>query len=829
MFDAHTRRISARKPDRRWIAILAILLVLATLLQGCGAIISRATPRPPSSGGSGQAPAAGQWAGQPAVSFAVSAEGTLLHFKLTAPFGALSQACTIQSEEIKLGSNREFSIGAPEGTPVYVTGRFTGATTASGTYKITACGRGENVTVVMSPEEKEWDATWQGAELVASAPQITATAPSPAGAAAQTTAPAAPSAAPPAAQPSAMPSPTGASPAATQPPTPAVAAEASPAASIRATLVALHEGNGSPLAWAPDGQTLYTGGHALFIHSLASQKEPEEIRAEYAQDLAFSPDGKLLALGGSEAAQLWDVASRGTLGKLEGSGRTEAVAFAPGGATLVTATGGALKVWDVGTGDELRTIPIGDWVGAIAVSPDGHTVAAGDGRGEIQLWDATEGKQLGVLTGHSSRVQSLVFSADGGFLASGSVDQSVRLWDVAARRQARAFMGHTGQVDGVSLSPDGTLLASASWDLTVRLWDTATGAELQRLTGHTSWIHDVAFSPDGTLLASGSPDGLRVWRIEAGAAPQPSAELPGMGPVIAAAAVSESAITLSRVADLQRSEPANVDRAKQVVWSPDGKLLAIGTYHIYILDAETLKHLYTIESVQWTNALAFSPDATLLAAASDEGVTLWDSTGWGEVRTLAGSKNTHSIAFRSDGKILATGTGSTVKLWDVASGEELRTLPGRRNDVQVVAFSPDGKTLASGSGEIVLLDALAGTELLTIESNVVRSLAFSPDGKFLASAATNDPVVRLWDLATGRQVGFFPDHSLQVSSLAFSSDGQILAVGAGLEVKLWDVASGQELRSLGGYSQPVNSIAFSPDGSRLATGGDETAWVWAVQ
>ena len=86
-----------------------------------------------------------------------------------------------------------------------------------------------------------------------------------------------------------------------------------------------------------------------------------------------------------------------------------------------------------------------------------------------------------------------------------------------------------------------------------------------------------------------------------------------------------------------------------------------------------------------------------------------------------------------------------------------------------------------------------------------------------------------WDRAAGRQVGFCPDHRLQVASRAFSSDGQILAVGAGLEVKLWDVASGQELRSLGGYSQPVNSIAFSPDGSRLATGGDETAWVWAVQ
>ncbi len=129
----------------------------------------------------------------------------------------------------------------------------------------------------------------------------------------------------------------------------------------------------------------------------------------------------------------------------------------------------------------------------------------------------------------------------------------------------------------------------------------------------------------------------------------------------------------------------------------------------------------------------------------------------------------------------------------------------------------------------MLYDAVEAVERLSIKGENIRSLALAPDGRTLASAAVNDPIVRLWDVATGRQTRYFPDHKLQVNSLAFSPDGRILAVGAGLEVKLWEASSGKELRTLIGYTQPVTSVAFSPDGSQLATGGgEESVSLWAV-
>jgi WD40 repeat protein len=81
---------------------------------------------------------------------------------------------------------------------------------------------------------------------------------------------------------------------------------------------------------------------------------------------------------------------------------------------------------------------------------------------------------IGILTGHTSWVDSVAFSPDGKTLASGSADDTIRLWDVATGRPiGNPLTGHTGEVNSVAFSPDGKTLASGSADHTVRLWDVA--------------------------------------------------------------------------------------------------------------------------------------------------------------------------------------------------------------------------------------------------------------------------------------------------------------------------------------------------------------------
>jgi WD40 repeat protein len=459
-------------------------------------------------------------------------------------------------------------------------------------------------------------------------------------------------------------------------------------------------------------------------------------------------------------------------------------------------------------------------------SPDGKTLASGTYAKDILLWDVKTRQPIGKLSGHSDIVRSIAFSRDGNIMASGSQDQTIILWDMKTRQPiGKPLSGHSKSVTSVAFSPDGNTLASGSNDTTIILWDVKTGRPIHTLSGHSSIVRSVVFSPDGRTLASGSDDGtIILWDVQTGK-PVSKLLIEYTDPVFA---VKVPAPVLS------------------VVFSPDGKTLASGSYdkNVILWDVKTGQPIQTLSGhLDIVRTLAFSPDGKTLASGSaDKTIILWDAeTGQLRDQLRGHSVLINSVSFSPDGSTLASGSGdTTIILWDMNPRQPLsRPLNGYTHfgPILSIAFSPDGKMLASGSVDTTIMlwnvekGQSIGDQPLLGHTDIVRSVDFSPDGKILASGS-NDKTIILWDVEKRQTIGQpWSGHSAPVTSVVFSPDGRRLASGSeDKTIILWDVEKGQIIgQPLSGHTTSVNSVAFSPDGKMLASGsGDGSIILWDV-
>ncbi|MFD0741534.1 TIR domain-containing protein [Phytohabitans flavus] len=287
-----------------------------------------------------------------------------------------------------------------------------------------------------------------------------------------------------------------------------------------------HTGNIGRMAWSPDGRLLATpseddtvriwdGSTGEHLHTISAHKDDVDV-------VAFDRTGKILATAGDDdVVKLWRVDAWTLRTSLKISG-SDALAFSPRDDLLAIGGMQRAQVYDIHTGRVRYQAHKQDsyrYVDAVAFDPAGDLLASGGDDRLVKVRTASDGRRLVTLKGHKADVYDVAFTPDGRLLVSCARDNTIKVWDHRAGRLLTTLESHTDDVSSLSFAAGGRLMASKGTDGTVRLWDCATWAEvgLIREPDRATW-QSVAFHPTLPILATtgreGSKNVVHLWRLD---------------------------------------------------------------------------------------------------------------------------------------------------------------------------------------------------------------------------------------------------------------------------------------------------------------------------
>jgi WD40 repeat protein/serine/threonine protein kinase len=568
------------------------------------------------------------------------------------------------------------------------------------------------------------------------------------------------------------------------------------------------------VAYSPDGKLLAVAGliqNFVDIWDVASRKKIRTLQLKEGHLVAFSPRGDLLATDAGNQIRLWRTDTWECVQELDTGGRPVVVfKFSPDGRRLACMShskNNEAVVWEVGQWTEKpRRIhgvtPVSWHSAALDFSPDSNALVTGDADGHLQVFDLASGDRiLDVPKAHPEVITSVAWSPNGSIIASGSGYSGgpIQLWNAASGKPLGKLEGHTFAVYKLVFSATGLLLYSASADQTIRIWDVGAQRLLATLRGSGDELLGLALSPaDGTTLASACKDGVvAFWSAQ----PRPEEQQPRLIPL---------------------------GRLGWGAFAPHSRVLAVpraGT--VSLLDLATLREVEQIPELGTdVYRVLYSPDGTLLVSMDRSGrMRVWSCADRRLLLELNDPNTSiYPIGFRSDGRRLLSVDGKGKAIWwDILTWQPIQTFVLEMKSHSTETVSPDGRLLAvgTGTGAVHWLNAETGGVLATgsdAHRSVVPGIAFSADGKRAASVAW-DGTVALWDLSSFRRMTgpFFKGHMMGALAVTFSPDGRLATCSVSREaVRLWDPSTHRELMTLPGQGSNFYSWAFSPDGRWLA-------------
>jgi WD40 repeat protein len=347
------------------------------------------------------------------------------------------------------------------------------------------------------------------------------------------------------------------------------------------------------------------------------------------------------------------------------------IVLSPNGRYIATGSDdGIARVWETLRGDQIARIshPGGATTAAFTpISGISYLLATVGTEGDIQLSHFTEkGMRFGSRLEHSGHVQNMTFSSDGRFLASVGEDATVMMWAMPSGEKIATFKQESA-IDALAMRQDSRYLAYGDKGGTVTVRELINGEVIASLP-HQKAVRTMTFIPHSDMLVTGSDDGIvRIWKLD-----DPS-EIP--------------AYWVN-----QRST------IHTITASPDGGCIGTacedGTARLWIWEQGS-KHYLPLNHKGPVHTLAFSPDSSHLATVERDGsIRVWDTTTGTLLNYLSQHHQVRAIAFNPNGTHLAIASNQQALLWEQDTGHIPAQFSHQAKTTTAI-FSPDGKYLVT--------------------------------------------------------------------------------------------------------------------------------------